>query len=191
MCTPNEIVDFWVNQVGPAGWYQGSEELDQSIRDRFEHEWEAAQRGQYDLWMTDAKSALAYIILMDQLPRNMFRGSGKAFSTDRLALAAAKRAIAAGWDKRIAEPQRQFFYLPLMHSENLSDQERCVRLMLTRMTSDVSSSNVLHARVHREVIRRFGRFPYRNDALARRSTGAEASFVAEGGYGTVLQQLSA
>ncbi|MBT2132601.1 DUF924 family protein [Aliiroseovarius lamellibrachiae] len=190
MCTPTEIVDFWVNEVGPAGWYQGSEELDQSIRDRFEREWEAAQRGRYDLWLTDAESALAYIILMDQFPRNMFRGSGKAFSTDRLAVAAAKRAIAAGWDKRIEEPQRQFFYLPLMHSENLPDQERCVRLMLTRMNSDAAPSNILHARVHREVIRRFGRFPYRNDALSRNSTGAEASFVEQGGYGAVLQQLT-
>lgn len=190
MCTPTEIIDFWVNQVGPAGWYQGSEELDQTVRDRFEKEWDAAQRGQYDLWMTDANSALAYIILMDQFPRNMFRGSGKAFSTDRLAVAAAKRAIAAGWDKRIEEPQRQFFYLPLMHSENLPDQERCVRLMLTRMNSEAGPSNILHARVHREVIRRFGRFPYRNDALSRSSTGAEASFVEQGGYGAVLQQLS-
>ena len=190
MCTPTEIIDFWVNQVGPAGWYQGSEDLDQTIRDRFEKEWEAAQRGQYDLWMTDAESALAYIILMDQFPRNMFRGSGKAFSTDGLAVAAAKRANAAGWDKRIKEPQRQFFYLPLMHSENLPDQERCVRLILTRMTGEAAPSNILHARVHREVIRRFGRFPYRNDALARCSTGAEASFVEQGGYGAMLQQLA-
>ncbi len=112
MCTSNEIVDFWVNEVGPVGWYQSSKELDAKIRDRFEKEWEAAQLGAYDNWMKDAESALGYIILMDQLPRNMFRGTGKAFATDHLARSAAKRAISKGWDKRIAEPQRQFFYLP-------------------------------------------------------------------------------
>lgn len=190
MCTPREIVDFWVNEVGPAGWYQSSDELDNRIRAKFEKEWEAAQLGAYDGWMKDAECALAYIILMDQFPRNMFRGTAKAFATDHLARSAAKRAIAKGWDKRIAEPQRQFFYLPLMHSENLPDQDRCVRLMLTRMEGGAAGSNMLHARVHREVIRRFGRFPYRNDALDRRSTGPEMTFVAEGGYGAVLQQLT-
>lgn len=191
MCAPSEIIDFWVNDVGPDGWYQGSEELDARIRDRFEKEWEAAQSGAYSDWMRDAECALAYIILMDQLPRNMFRGSGKAFATDHLARSAAKRAISKGWDKRVPEPQRQFFYLPLMHSENLPDQERCVRLMLTRMEGGASGSNVLHARVHREVIRRFGRFPYRNDVLARPSTGPEMAFQAEGGYAAILNQFTA
>ncbi|MDA5094608.1 DUF924 domain-containing protein [Aliiroseovarius sp. KMU-50] len=190
MCAPSEIIEFWVNEVGPEGWYQGSEELDQTIRDRFEAEWEAARAGAYDIWMKDAECALAYIILMDQFPRNMFRGSANAFATDHLARAAAKRAISQGWDKRIPEPHRQFFYLPLMHSENLPDQERCVRLVMTRMEGEAAGSNMLHARVHREVIRRFGRFPYRNDALERTPTEPEVAFEAEGGYGAVLDQFA-
>ncbi len=190
MCTPNEIVEFWLNEVGPEGWYNGSTQLDQAIKTRFEKEWNAAQIGAYDGWMKDAECALAYIILMDQFPRNMFRGTAKAFATDHLARSAAKRAISYGWDKKIDPPLRQFFYLPLMHSENLPDQERCVRLMLTRMDGAADGNNVLHARVHREVIRRFGRFPFRNDALARPSTVPEQAFVAEGGYGAVMAQMA-
>jgi uncharacterized protein (DUF924 family) len=89
---------------------------------------------------------------------------------------------------RIDEPARQFFYLPLMHSECLSDQERCVRLMMTRMP-ETGAENLVHARAHREVIRRFGRFPYRNDALDRPTQGAEARFLEEGGYGAMVREM--
>ena len=119
---------------------------------------------------------MAYIILTDQFPRNMFRGQGRAFASDRAALAVAKSSIHKGWDMRIDPPARQFFYLPMMHSENLIDQDRCVRLMCERMPH--SSSNLLHARAHRKVIREFGRFPYRNDALDRPYTALEQSYIA-------------
>jgi uncharacterized protein (DUF924 family) len=141
------------------------------------------------LWLTYPSGTLSYIILTDQFPRNMLRGSGEAFATDGIARAAAKMAIDRNWDMRIDEPARQFFYLPLMHSECLADQERCVRLMMTRMP-ETGDSNLVHARAHREVIRRFGRFPYRNEALARPSHAAEAAFLAAGGYGAMVREMT-
>jgi uncharacterized protein (DUF924 family) len=187
---PDEILSFWLDEIGPKGWYEVSDALDQTIRDRFLETWEEACEGKFSLWLTYPSGALAYIILMDQFPRNMFRGQGKAFSTDGAALAAAKSAIERGWDLKIDEPARQFFYLPLMHSENLCDQDRCVRLMCDRMPS-ARESNLLHARAHREVIRRFGRFPYRNEALSRIGTSGEMAYVAGGGYGQTVRELQA
>ncbi len=188
MVEPEDVLTFWLDEVGSAGWYDISEDLDQKIRNRFEKAWEAAREGAFGLWLTYPSGTLAYVILTDQFPRNMFRENGKSFVTDRSALAAAKVAIKRKWDMRIDEPARQFFYLPLMHSENLCDQERCVRLMLERMPQ-TGGSNIMHARAHREVIRLFGRFPYRNKALARKSTTPEKEYVAEGGYGATLRQL--
>ncbi|MTJ04313.1 MAG: DUF924 domain-containing protein [Sediminimonas qiaohouensis] len=191
MVQPEEILSFWLQEVGPKGWYDANPDLDSTIRDRFGDIWRDAQgSGSCKKWMTNARSALAYIILMDQFPRNMFRGTAQAFASDRVALAAAKLAIDRKWDLRIPEPERQFFYLPLMHSENLCDQERCVRLMLERMP-ETGSGNLLHAKAHREVIRLFGRFPYRNEALSRRSTTPERDYVSDGGYGTTVQSLQA
>lgn len=190
MSEPEEILAYWLDEVGPKGWYGVDPTLDQAIRDRFMASWERAQEGACSLWLTYPTGVLAYLILMDQFPRNMFRDDPRAFSTDMAALEAAKCAVKKGWDMRVDEPARQFFYLPMMHSENLIDQDRCVRLMLTRMPES-GAQNLLHAKVHREVIRQFGRFPYRNAALSRATTPPEASFVAEGGYGAVLQRLSA
>lgn len=188
MVGPEQILSFWLDEIGPDGWYEQSEELDARIRDTFLSTWEGACEGKFSLWLTYPSGALAYIILMDQFPRNMFRGEGRAFASDRAALAAAKCAVDKGWDMKIDEPARQFFYLPMMHSENLCDQERCVRLMCERMPEG-GQSNLLHARAHREVIRQFGRFPYRNQALSRPTTEPEAAYVTSGGYGSTVRQL--
>lgn len=188
MTGPEEILDFWLDEVGPDGWYAVSDELDSTIRDRFLGMWEQACEGKFALWLTYPSGSLAYIILTDQFPRNMFRGEGRAFLSDRAALSAAKSAIERGWDRAIDAPARQFFYLPLMHSENLCDQDRCVRLMCERMPQE-GPDNLLHARAHREVIRQFGRFPYRNEALGRKDTGLEKIYIAEGGYGSTLRKL--
>ena len=188
MANPEDILAFWLDEQGPEGWYKGGDALDQEIRDRFEPSWNAAMAGSKALWLTYAKGTLGYIILMDQFSRNMFRGSGLAFASDVAARAAAKSAIARGWDLQIDEPARQFFYMPLMHSENLCDQDRCVRLMLTRMDTG-QETYLLHAKAHREVIRRFGRFPFRNDALGRETTGPEKDYVAAGGYATTVEAL--
>lgn len=188
MSVPEDILNFWLDEVGPKGWYGENETLDQTIRDKFSATWDGARAGRYSLWLTYPSGTLAYIILTDQFPRNMFRGQGQAFATDRAALCAAKSAIGKGWDMKIDEPARQFFYLPLMHSESLCDQERCVRLMHERMP-ETGEPNLLHARAHREVIRQFGRFPYRNAALDRSMTAQERSYVAAGGYGQTVQAL--
>ncbi|MBV0911695.1 DUF924 family protein [Anianabacter salinae] len=188
MITPDDVLGYWLDEVGEEGWYKGGAELDQQVRDRFLAAWEAAQSGAYGLWLTYPTGTLAYIVLNDQFPRNMFRDQGRAFASDAIALAAAKMAIARGWDMRIDPPARQFFYLPLMHSENLCDQDRCVRLMATRLPE--SENNLVHARAHREVIRRFGRFPYRNAALSRTTTAPEAAFVEQGGYRAALEAVS-
>ena len=184
---PEDVLSFWLDEVGPSGWYNGTEALDAAVKDNFEQMWEGAAEGKYSLWLTYPSGALAYIILTDQFPRNMFRGTSKAFATDQPALAAAKAAIHKGWDMRIDNPARQFFYRPLMHSESLCDQERCVRLMLERNPG--RESDLLHARAHREVIRQFGRFPYRNKALERASTGSESEYVSGGGYGQTVREL--
>jgi uncharacterized protein (DUF924 family) len=188
MTAPDDVLGFWLDEVGPKGWYEASEALDQTIRERFQAAWQSAVDGTFGLWLTYPNGTLAYIILMDQFPRNMFRGGSAAFATDRYGLAAAKAAIHRKWDLRIDEPARQFFYLPLMHSENLSDQDHCVRLICERMP-ETGADNLLHARAHREVIRMFGRFPYRNEALSRTSTAPEAAYVAQGGYGATLREL--
>ena len=159
MVGPEEILEFWLDEVGAKGWYAQDDALDTRIRDRFMTAWEGAGEGRYSLWLTYPSGVLAYIILTDQLPRNMFRGEAKAFSTDRAALAAAKSAIDKGWDMKIDEPARQFFYLPLMHSESLCDQDRCVRLLCQRMP-ETGAANLLHARAHREVIRKLGYLGY-------------------------------
>ena len=190
MATPEEILSFWLDEVDESAWYKADDTLDTQIRDRFEPLWNEAMEGTLGLWLTYPSGTLAYIILMDQFPRNMFRGTAKAFESDRYSLAAAKAAIAKGWDLRIDEPARQFFYLPLMHAENLCDQDRAVRLILTRMP-ETGAENLVHAKAHREVIRRFGRFPYRNPVLSRRNTPPETAFLDEGGYGAALRAVSA
>ena len=190
MVQVEDVLAFWLDEVGPGGWYASDADLDQRVRDRFQTAWENACEGAYSLWLTYPSGALAYVVLMDQFPRNMFRDTGRAFASDGVALAAAKNAIDHGWDLKIDEPARQFFYLPLMHSENLCDQERCVRLMSERMPG-AGASNLLHAKAHRQVIREFGRFPYRNDALDRRSSAHERDYIDQGGYGQTVRQVQA
>jgi len=186
MVAPDDILAFWLDQIGEKGWYAVDAELDAEIKSKFEGTWDAACDGKFSLWLTYPSGALAYIILTDQFSRNMFRGRSKAFASDRMALAVAKSAIDKGWDMRIDEPARQFFYLPLMHSENLCDQDRAVRLICDRMPN-TGAPNLLHARAHREVIRKFGRFPFRNEALGRRNTAPESAFISDGGYGATVR----
>lgn len=190
MVSPDQVLAFWLEEIGPKGWYQGGEALDTQIRDRFGPAWAEARDGAYGLWLTSARECLAYLILTDQFSRNMHRGSGLAFATDRSARAVAKHAIERDWDLRIAEPERQFYYMPLMHSENLTDQDRCVRLMATRMTED-QGSGLRHACAHRHIIRQFGRFPFRNAALGRKSTAAETAWIETEGYAAALRQVDA
>lgn len=130
-------------------------------------------------WCDNAEGGLALVILFDQLPRNVWRGSGKAFAFDPLARGIAGEMIARGFDWAVPEDRRAFVYMPFMHSESLADQDRCVDLAATRLAG---TSTLYHARKHREVIARFGRFPYRNAALGRTSTAEEIAYLEGGGY---------
>ncbi len=186
MVAPEEVLAFWLDECSPADWYKSDPALDAEITRRFEATWQEAADGALSLWLTYPSGTLAYIILTDQFPRNMFRESGKAFETDSISRAAAKMAIDRKWDLKIDEPARQFFYVPLMHAENLCDQDRAVRLIHTRMP-EYGESNRDHACAHRSVIRDFGRFPYRNDALGRKTTPAEQAFLDAGGYGAAIR----
>ncbi|MFC5566419.1 DUF924 family protein [Rubellimicrobium aerolatum] len=189
MPTPQEVLDVWLREVGPDGWYRADDALDQRLRDRFLPLWEAAMQGRLGLWLVTPHDALAYVILLDQFPRNMFRGDARAFASDPHARAAAKTAIARDWDLRIPPPERQFLYLPLEHSESLIDQDRAVRLFKARLPD--APDQLLHARAHRDQIRRFGRFPTRNEVLRRESTPAERAFLAEGGYPALVERMRA
>ena len=190
MKTPQEVLAYWLDEIGPKGWYAGGDALDADIRTKFLTTWEAAADGSLGLWLTCPSETLAYIIVTDQMSRNIHRYGAQAFETDKIAMAAAKLAINNDWDMKIDEPARQFFYLPLMHSENRSDQERAVRLIHTRMP-ETGVNNIDHAKAHREIIRLFGRFPFRNAALGRVSTQAEQDFMSNGGYGAVLRKVQA
>lgn len=179
--TPNEINGFWIDETGPAGWFARSDALDQTIRDRFGAAWE--QAGELTAaWKSTPEGMMAALILTDQFPRNMFRDDPRAFATDALARAMADEAIGQGFDLLFPNPQRNFFYLPFEHSEDLADQDRAVALIAERGTPE----HLRHARLHRDTIARFGRFPWRNAALNREPGAEETALMAAGGYGTLV-----
>jgi uncharacterized protein (DUF924 family) len=188
MSDPVTVLDFWLKTVGPDGWYVADEAVDAEIIAQFGALWKAARDGGLDHWVEGSVGALAFMILTDQFPRNMFRGLPDAFTTDPLARAAAAKSIAAGWDMDVPEPERQFFYLPFEHSEDPADQDLAVSYMSDRMSGE---NGALHARAHQEIIRRFGRFPFRNVALGRDSTPEELAFIKDGGYGAIVRALQA
>jgi len=183
----DEVIEFW-EQAGPEAWYKQDDAFDQKVRDRFGDLWDRARSGACEGWPSNARGALAKIILLDQFPRNMFRNDPRAYATDDLAKKSACYAIDRSWDLKVAGLMRQFFYMPFMHSERIADQDHCVRLMKERMNE---GNNLLHARAHRQIIRTFNRFPYRNEALGRTSTPAEVEFLTNGGYARIVNELEA
>ncbi len=187
LAQPADVKAYWCETLAPKDWYVANDDVDSVIRDRFLPTWEAAHAGELD-WAKDADGSFAYLILTDQFPRNMFRGDGRSFATDPRAIETAKAAIAAGWDLETPEPERQFFYLPLMHAENLPDQDESILCFETRMP-ETGEKNIDHAHAHRWVIAEFGRFPYRNAALDRETTEAEQEFLDAGGYRYAVQKI--
>ncbi len=185
MITAEDILDFWLVEAGEKAWYDGAH-LDAKIAVRFELVWQAARVGKLDHWLATPQDALALLILVDQFPRNMFRGTASSFASDGVARAAAKQAIRLGHDLKIKLPERQFFYMPLNHSENQADQDQCVRMILLNMPD---AELLLHARAHRAQIRDFGRFPTRNAALGRVSSVAEQAFLDAGGYPALVKRM--
>lgn len=177
LATVDDVLSFW-REAGPDRWYKKDETFDAQIRERFLNTYRAAAAGSLRTWADTAEGALALVIVLDQFPRNLFRGSAEAYATDPLARRIADAAIAKGFDKAIAGDERQFFYMPLMHSESLADQERCVALIRAAKLD----SNISYAEQHADIIRRFGRFPHRNAILGRATTAAEQAFLDAGGF---------
>jgi uncharacterized protein (DUF924 family) len=175
--TPNDVISFW-REVGPEGWFEKNDAVDEDIRTRFLGLHEAAAAGKLKAWEQHAEGALALLILLDQFPRNMFRGQARAFATDPLARAIAANALVHGFDAQVAADMRGFFYLPFEHSENLADQERSVALC--KASGDANA--LKWAEVHADIIRRFGRFPHRNAVLGRTTTPEEQAFLDSGGF---------
>lgn len=176
MATAGEIVRFW-RDAGPKAWFAKSEAFDGRCRG-FEAEHHAAARRELSQWETDAEGALALLLLLDQIPRNIFRNSAHAFATDALALGVAQRAIENRFDAATDSELRLFFYLPFEHAEDLAAQERGVVLTEAMGNADYTK----FAKLHRDIIARFGRFPHRNPVLARKSTPEELAYLAEGGF---------
>lgn len=177
--TPGEVVAFW-GDVGAAAWFRKNPALDLQIRQRFEPLHHAAARGEHDGWAGDPEGSLALLLLLDQFPRNIWRGSAHAFATDGKARAIARAAIAAGHDGRTDLALRPFYYLPLEHSEALADQDLAVALCDALRPDPADSAK--WARLHRDIIARFGRFPHRNACLGRATTPEEQAFLDEGGF---------
>ncbi len=181
--TADDILNFWFKEAGPAKWYARCDAFDADIRARFEDfAISAAARlkttGAHE-WQGEKSSALALIIALDQFSRNMYRETKGAFAWDDLALTCARQAIAQGFDLKTGQGRRAFFYLPFMHAEDLDTQDECVRLMDMRIDDP---DNLFHAKEHRKLIARFGRYPHRNAVLGRNSTDEEKDYLNGGGY---------
>jgi uncharacterized protein (DUF924 family) len=178
---PQDILIFWRN-AGPSQWFAAKSAFDEAIRLKFEPVHHAAARGEYDAWRDDADGALALVILLDQFPRNLYRGTGHAFATDPLARTITRQAIDRGFDRQTEAVLRPFFYLPFEHSETLADQDEGVALCQALADEAGDQDTLKWARLHRDIIARFGRFPHRNRALGRTTSAEEQAFLDDGGF---------
>jgi uncharacterized protein (DUF924 family) len=174
---PMEVLAFW-RAAGPDKWFEKDTAFDADIALRFSYLWQAGRDGKLAPWEETPEGALALVIVLDQFPRNMFRGDKRTYESDGLARSVADRAIKRGFDRRVLHPERQFFYLPFMHSENLADQKLCMEL--SRDYGDDEFTK--YAEQHADIIRRFGRFPHRNATLGRAISPQEQAFLDAGGF---------
>jgi uncharacterized protein (DUF924 family) len=174
--TADDVVEFW-RRAGPSMWFAKDADFDRRFREAFLGTHEAAARGELDGWLATPTGAMALLLLLDQFPRNAFRGTPRMYATDAAARRIAAAAVDAGRDQQMPPDLRTFFYLPFGHSEELADQERCVALC-----RHLGPPNSTHSERHRDIVRRFGRFPHRNPILGRNMTEEEQDFLDQGGY---------
>ena len=174
---PADVVGFWA-EAGPDRWFTKDDAFDAEIRRRFLATHEAAAAGKLAAWETSAEGALALLLLLDQFPRNMFRNNARTFATDSQARAIAAAALLRGFDAQVPPNLRAFFYLPFEHSEDMADQERGLALYSAAGDDD----GLKWAKLHADIIRRFGRFPHRNAVLGRTTTAEEQAFLDGGGF---------
>lgn len=167
----DDVLSFWMSE--PARWWKKDAAFDEQIRGRFLALHDAINRGEHESWLDTPRGALAYVIALDQFSRNMFRESPRAFASDPRARAATKRALERGDDRALPADERVFLYMPLMHSEDLADQERSVE----RFGALGAADQLRFAQLHRDIVHRFGRFPHRNGPLGRTSTPEEIEFL--------------
>ena len=172
-----DVLAFW-RAAGPDKWFEKDPAFDSEIAVKFFAVWHAAAAGKLAKWEETAEGALALVIVLDQFPRNMFRGHARTYQADAVARAVADRAIVHGFDSRVAHDERQFFYLPFMHSEHQGDQDRCIALARGYGDGEV----LKYAEQHADIVRRFGRFPHRNAMLGRSTSPEEQAFLDDGGF---------
>ena len=171
--TCKNILDFWYADDISAQWFNSTPALDEYILNEYESAWNQARHGELDMWKQTAEGCLALAIILDQFPLNMFRGKPAAFSTESQAIETSHRAISQGYDLELPKNRVVFLYMPLMHSENMNDQN----LSVARFEA-ASLENAQFARHHRDIVKKFGRFPHRNAILGRESTEAELQWLA-------------
>ncbi|WP_434386337.1 DUF924 family protein [Melittangium boletus] len=187
MIRPDDVLSFWFGPVSDpeahqprAHWFQRDEAFDAACAQRLTEAHEQAAKGQLDTWKDEPRSALALVLLLDQVPRNLYRDTARAYATDAQARAVARHALARGLDVPLPPVWRWFLYLPFEHSEDLNDQRLSVSLFeLPGRSDEVHTQTAEYARRHRDIIERFGRFPHRNGALGRESTPEEVAFLQE------------
>jgi uncharacterized protein (DUF924 family) len=173
------VLRFWFEESKPYQWFRRDNAFDDAIKSRFGRLHRAASEGRLEVWRAHPVYALSLIILLDQFSRNMFRGDVRTFAQDDHALDVAREAIARRFDQRVDAKRRAFFYMPFMHAESLAVQEDSVALFKARLPSTM---NVPFAIEHRDIVKRFGRFPHRNKMFGRRSTPEEVAFLKAGGF---------
>ncbi len=179
-----EVLAFWFGREGEPGygefreeWFRKDPEFDARVTDQFADLYEEAASGDLDGWRDDARSCLALVIVLDQFPRNMFRGEGRTHAADGSALEASRYAVEHALDRELPAFQRMFLYMPFMHSENREDQRRSVELFGLLADEPGGPDVTSYAAGHREIVERFGRFPHRNEILGRKTTPEEAVFL--------------
>ena len=172
--TPKDILDFWYADDIRPQWFNSTQALDKRILDDYEAVWNQARRGELDAWQQTATGCLALVIILDQFPLNMFRGKPTGFATESQAIEISRWAISQGYDLQLSKDQVTFLYMPLMHSENMDDQN----LSVARFEAADLQENARFARHHRSIVNRFGRFPHRNEILGRDSTEDELRWLA-------------
>ena len=178
MPDPNQVLSFWWKS-GPEAWFGGDASFDEACREHCGDAFEAARAGGLESWRDAPHAMLALILLLDQMPRNMFRDTPRMFETDSQALLLAEESLAREYHLAYPHPARRFFYMPFMHAENLAAQTRCIDLC----RADGDSDGYHYALVHMDPIRRFGRFPHRNAILGRASSPQEEAYLNSGGFG--------
>jgi uncharacterized protein (DUF924 family) len=169
----DDLLDFWFSDQSKKLWFNSTQKFDNEIHQKYGELWQQGRDGQLDHWQASAEGCLALIILIDQLPLNMFRGKAESFATEALSRDVARIAIQQGFDKKLSPEQQSFVYMPFMHSENLEDQDLSVQYF----SESGLEGNLRFAKHHREIVQKFGRFPHRNEILSRVSSEDELDYL--------------